>query len=76
MRAWWVEEPGPITGGPLRLGEVDDPEPGPRQVRVRVSTCGVCRTDLHLAEGDLAAPPARRARATRSWAGSTGWGPA
>ena len=29
------------------------PEPGPRQVRVRVSVCGVCRTDLHLAEGDL-----------------------
>jgi propanol-preferring alcohol dehydrogenase len=31
------------------------PEPGPGQVRVRVSVCGVCRTDLHLAEGDL--PP-------------------
>ena len=30
------------------------PEPGPGQVRVRVSVCGVCRTDLHLAEGDLA----------------------
>lgn len=53
MRAWWVEEPGPIAGGPLRLGEVEDPEPGPGQVRVRVSACGVCRTDLHLAEGDL-----------------------
>lgn len=59
MRAWWVEEPGPIAGGPLRLGEVDDPEPGPRQVRVRVSTCGVCRTDLHLAEGDLSPHRAR-----------------
>src|SRR5437763_5023888 len=30
------------------------PEPGPGEVRVRVLTCGVCRTDLHLAEGDLA----------------------
>ena len=59
MRAWWVEEPGPIAGGPLRLGEVDDPEPGPGQVRVRVSTCGVCRTDLHLAEGDLSPHRAR-----------------
>lgn len=53
MRAWWVEEPGPMATGPLRSGEVRDPEPGPGEVRVRVSTCGVCRTDLHLAEGDL-----------------------
>lgn len=53
MRAWWVEQPGPIETGPLRSGEVPDPEPGPGEVRVRVSTCGVCRTDLHLAEGDL-----------------------
>ena len=29
------------------------PEPGPGEVRVRVRACGVCRTDLHLAEGDL-----------------------
>ena len=35
------------------------PEPGPGQVRVRVSVCGVCRTDLHLAEGDLAPRHAR-----------------
>lgn len=53
MRAWWVESPGPIDGGPLRAGERPDPEPGPGEVRVRVSVCGVCRTDLHLAEGDL-----------------------
>jgi propanol-preferring alcohol dehydrogenase len=33
--------------------ERDLPEPGPGQVRLRVSVCGVCRTDLHLAEGDL-----------------------
>jgi propanol-preferring alcohol dehydrogenase len=31
-----------------------DPEPGPGEVRIRVTACGVCRTDLHLAEGDLA----------------------
>jgi propanol-preferring alcohol dehydrogenase len=42
-----------MATGPLRSGEVRDPEPGPGEVRVRVSTCGVCRTDLHLAEGDL-----------------------
>lgn len=54
MRAWWVEEPGRPAGTALRLGERDDPQPGHGQVLLRVSVCGVCRTDLHLAEGDLA----------------------
>jgi len=53
MRAWEVAEPGPIASGPLRLVERALPEPGAGQVRVRVSACGVCRTDLHVAEGDL-----------------------
>ena len=53
MRAWVVEHPAPIDDGPLRLVERADPEPGPGQVLVRISCCGVCRTDLHLAEGDL-----------------------
>lgn len=55
MRAWVVGGPGPIDTGPLRRIERPDPEPGPGEVRVRVTCCGVCRTDLHLAEGDL--PP-------------------
>jgi propanol-preferring alcohol dehydrogenase len=50
-----VDEPGPVASGePLRLVGRAVPEPGEREVRVRVSACGVCRTDLHLAEGDLA----------------------
>lgn len=53
MRAWEVVGPAPIDDGPLRLAERETPEPGPGQVLVRVSTCGVCRTDLHVAEGDL-----------------------
>jgi propanol-preferring alcohol dehydrogenase len=53
MRAWVVETPGPIDSGPLRWVELPDPHPGPDQVRIRVGACGVCRTDLHLAEGDL-----------------------
>jgi alcohol dehydrogenase, propanol-preferring len=57
MRAWIVAAPGPIDGDPLRLVELPVPEPGPGEVRVRVTHCGVCRTDLHLAEGDL--PPHR-----------------
>lgn len=57
MRAWVVHRPGPAAGGPLRLVDRPLPEPGPGQVRVRIRCCGVCRTDLHLAEGDL--PPRR-----------------
>lgn len=57
MRAWIVERPGPIAGRPLSLVERIEPEPGAGEVRVRVSVCGVCRTDLHLSEGDL--PPRR-----------------
>jgi alcohol dehydrogenase, propanol-preferring len=53
MRAWVVETPGPIDSGPLRSVDLPDPHPGPGQVRIRVGACGVCRTDLHLAEGDL-----------------------
>lgn len=54
MRAWVVDHPQPVDDGPLRRIEREPPAPGPGQVRVRVSCCGVCRTDLHLAEGDLA----------------------
>jgi len=61
MRAWVVRRPGPIDGGPLALVERPEPHPGPGELRVRVAVCGVCRTDLHLAEGDLAP---RRAEVT------------
>lgn len=57
MSAWAVHTPGPIDSGPLVRVERPVPEPGPGQIRLRVRSCGVCRTDLHLAEGDL---PARR----------------
>ncbi|MBO0772482.1 MAG: zinc-dependent alcohol dehydrogenase family protein [Actinobacteria bacterium] len=54
MRAWVVDKPGPVATGPLRLTDRPVPEPGPGELLVRVLCCGVCRTDLHLAEGDLA----------------------
>ncbi|HYZ99008.1 MAG TPA: zinc-dependent alcohol dehydrogenase family protein [Acidimicrobiales bacterium] len=54
MKAWIVETPGPMATGPLVLVDRPVPEPGPGEIRVRVTACGVCRTDLHLAEGDLA----------------------
>jgi propanol-preferring alcohol dehydrogenase len=43
-----------MATGPLVLVDRPVPEPGPGEIRVRVTACGVCRTDLHLAEGDLA----------------------
>ena len=57
MQTWVVDHTAPIDDGPLRRIDRDEPQPGPGQVRVRVTCCGVCRTDLHLAEGDL--PPRR-----------------
>ena len=53
MRAWEVTRPAPIDEAPLELVERREPEPGPGQVRVRIDACGVCRTDLHVSEGDL-----------------------
>ena len=41
---------------PLRVGEVPIPEPGPGQVRISVRACGVCRTDLHIVDGELPEP--------------------
>ena len=55
MKAWILRKPAPIEEGPLELVEIPTPQPGPNQVRVRVTACGICRTDLHIAEGDLAA---------------------
>jgi alcohol dehydrogenase, propanol-preferring len=55
MRAWVVHEPGPVATGPLRLIDRPVPEPGQGQLLIKVLRCGVCRTDLHLTEGDL--PP-------------------
>jgi alcohol dehydrogenase, propanol-preferring len=57
MRAWAVHKPGPMATGPLVLLDRPVPEPGPGELLIRVLRCGVCRTDLHLAEGDL--PPRR-----------------
>ena len=63
MEAWVVDQPGPVDGQrhPLVRVERPVPEPGQGEVRVRVRACGVCRTDLHLTEGDLVP---RRARVT------------
>ncbi|MFG2886231.1 zinc-binding alcohol dehydrogenase family protein [Streptomyces sp. NPDC048297] len=57
MRAWSVSRPGPVSEDPLRLVERPVPVPGDDELLVHVRACGVCRTDLHVTEGDL---PVRR----------------
>ncbi|MEV7186398.1 zinc-binding alcohol dehydrogenase family protein [Kitasatospora sp. NPDC093102] len=60
--AWAVDRPGPVDGprpGPLVWGRRPLEAPGPREILVEVEACGVCRTDLHLAEGDLSPRVAR-----------------
>ena len=57
MLGWQVRNPGPIPRPSPTSTQMPVPLPGPGQLRVRVSVGGVCRTDLHIAEGDL---PARR----------------
>ncbi len=52
MKAMVLEQPG----RPLRLRQLAKPTPGPRQVLVKVSACGVCRTDLHVVDGELTEP--------------------
>ena len=55
MRAWRVRRPGPASSGPMEFDtRAAVPEPGPGELLVAVEACGVCRTDLHVAEGDLA----------------------
>jgi propanol-preferring alcohol dehydrogenase len=51
MRAMSFHGPG----RPLRLAELPEPEPGPDQLLIEVHTCGVCRTDLHIVDGELSA---------------------
>jgi len=55
MNACLLDSPAPIETNPLRFDDVPVPEPSDDQVRVRVRACGVCRTDLHVIEGELAA---------------------
>jgi propanol-preferring alcohol dehydrogenase len=57
MRAAVLRAPGAIDTRPLSLEPRPDPAPGPGEVLLRVRACGVCRTDLHVAEGEL---PVRR----------------
>ena len=54
MKAAVLNSPGKVPDRPLRVQEVAKPEAGAGQVLLQVLACGVCRTDLHIVEGELA----------------------
>jgi alcohol dehydrogenase, propanol-preferring len=56
VRAWILPAPGPVEKSPLRLIELPDPVAGPGEVLLEVACCGLCRTDLHVVEGELPLP--------------------
>lgn len=53
MKAWILEKQKSIEERPLRLTDIPKPQPGSHEIRVKVQACGICRTDIHIAEGDL-----------------------
>lgn len=55
MRRQLLESPGPVAGWPLRCAEIEDLLPARGELTIGVAACGVCRTDLQIVEGDLAA---------------------
>jgi propanol-preferring alcohol dehydrogenase len=48
-----MRRPSPVADRPLRMEDVADPTPGPGEILVEVRACGICRTDLHVVEGEL-----------------------
>jgi propanol-preferring alcohol dehydrogenase len=52
-----LDNPAPVETSPLTLRDVPTPVPGPHEIRLRVQACAICRTDLHICEGEL--PPLR-----------------
>jgi propanol-preferring alcohol dehydrogenase len=82
MRAMVLRAPAPAESGPLALEDRPDPQPGHGEVVIEVTACGVCRTDLQVAEGDLQARrlpivPGHQAvgRVVEVGRGVTGWRP-
>ena len=55
MKAMVLNRCAPIESAPLQWQEIPEPQPGPGEVRIKVRACGICRTDLHVVEGEL--PP-------------------
>jgi len=57
VRAWLLRQPQRVEqGDPLELAEIEEPHAGPGEIRLAVSVCGICHTDLHTVEGELVPP--------------------
>jgi propanol-preferring alcohol dehydrogenase len=56
VRAMVLREPRPVEESPLAMADLPTPEPAAGQIRLRIQACGVCHTDLHLVEGEIATP--------------------
>jgi propanol-preferring alcohol dehydrogenase len=57
MQAWTLNKPAPVSERSLRIQNIPVPQPADDELLLRISACGVCRTDLHVVEGEL---PVRR----------------
>src|SRR5438132_12106112 len=68
MKACLLQAPAPIETNPLHFTEVAVPRPGPGEILVRVHACGVCRTDLHVVEGELPPRKSPIIPGTKLWA--------
>ncbi len=53
MKAMLLKAQRPIEEKPLSMAEVEKPEAGPKEILIRILTCGICHTDLHVIEGEL-----------------------
>jgi propanol-preferring alcohol dehydrogenase len=53
MKAMLLQTPRPIDEKPLAMAEIDKPTPGPKEILIKVLSCGICHTDLHIVEGEL-----------------------
>ena len=53
MQAWILDKPAPVNNRPLRSVELAKPVPSDDELLLQVSACGICRTDLHVVEGEL-----------------------
>lgn len=56
MKAMILRDPRPVAANPLELVDIPIPKPGPHEIQIEVSVCGICHTDLHTVEGELLVP--------------------
>lgn len=56
MKAWLLEAAAPLAQRPLKLVDLPEPAPGPGEILIQISYCGLCRTDIHVVQGEIDLP--------------------